>query len=535
MSANKQQFEDLSESVEHTEEIGTSRSLMDLFDKMTLKEWWGRVKHGLKEPKETGEYKWARGQLMRLSAPVAAVLVPLLLVLLLMLLGLVVPETRTTDVTIMEPETIEELEEIEEIEEIVEEIPEPEEVEVTDEAAVADNNITAPDAPFSPQPTELDTVAIVKSPVIFPGIIGSRNPGARGSLLGQNGGNGNTEAAVLRALRWLKKNQNQDGSWDKVKPAMTSLALLTFLAHGETPASEEFGYTVEAAIRWLVDHQEGDGGFQGRDGHDYTHPIAAYALSEAFAMTKVPMVKTAAEKALNRLIQGQHPSGGWDYNLKQTDRDDTSYMGWCAQALKAGYLAKMEVPGLDAAKNKSVDGFRKNYKAGNDYSGTFGYTGPGNTGLTSVGVLCLQLLGAAKGPEATGGLKALEHATFNWANEGVYNKNYFWYYTTQAKFHAGGATWNSWNKIFSPVLVNHQTVIPKNISGYVDHKGEPKDIGWWDMGQEISGHTDGDVMNTCLCALQLQVYYRYLPTFMTPKESELAKEFTGDPDEIEIF
>ena len=78
---------------------------------------------------------------------------------------------------------------------------------------------------------------------------------------------------------------------------MTGYALLTYLAHGETPASPEFGETVEKAIRFLVDSQEPSGRFRGRDGHDYTHPIATYALCEAYGLTKVPMLKEAAEKA----------------------------------------------------------------------------------------------------------------------------------------------------------------------------------------------------------------------------------------------
>ena len=63
------------------------------------------------------------------------------------------------------------------------------------------------------------------------------------------------ETAVLLALRWLKKNQESDGSWGKTKPAMTSLALLTYLAHAETPDSAEFGFTVEQAMRWLLENQ----------------------------------------------------------------------------------------------------------------------------------------------------------------------------------------------------------------------------------------------------------------------------------------
>jgi hypothetical protein len=45
-----------------------------------------------------------------------------------------------------------------------------------------------------------------------------------------------------------------------------------------------------------------------------------------------------------------------------------------------------------------------------------------------------------------------------------------------------------------------------------------QDIGWW---ENADVHTDRPVMDTCLAALQLMVYYRYLPTFQvidTPSE-----------------
>jgi hypothetical protein len=490
---------------------------MEIFEELSFREKVRKVLNGLKQPKDSGEYKWAKLQVLRLWAPASAVIVPVLAVIILMSLAVMRPATRVVEVQIIEPEVLDELEEFEEIEEEPLEPPEVE-MEIPDEAVVTDfdDPIPSPATDFSPKPADFDSVAIVKSPVILKGILGSRTPGARGSALARHGGSGATEGAVLRALRWLKKNQNSDGSWNKTKPAMTGLALLTFLAHGETPASEEFGYTVEAAIRWLVENQEDSGRFKGRDKHDYSHPIATYAICEAFALTKIPMVKYAAEKAAKVVVLGQNASGGWNYNCVPAGRDDTSYMGWCAQALKAAKLAGLDVEGLDAAMAKAIDGFRKNYSGKSGY-GTFGYTSPGNTGLTGVGVLCMQLLGASKSPEVQNGLLALAQTTFNWEGGGTYNKNYYWYYITQARFHAGGNNWDSWNKLFSPVLVRRQTIIPKAIR---NAKGKLVDIGFWAMDNKIAGHTDGVVMDTALCALQLQVYYRYLPTYRTPKDIE---------------
>ena len=507
-----------------------AHDIMELFEKIPFREKWRRIFEGLKMPHDCGQYKWARLEIKRLRGPVAGVIVPIIMLLLMTFIAsMAKPRERTVNVTVREIPEQEELEEPPEIEEEPLEPPDPTDTEMEDtfnehDVMMEDVEPTPP-SDFAPQPAKFDSVALVKSPVVMRGIYGSRSPGSRGRARGQYGGSGKTEGAVMRALRWLKKNQNSDGSWDKVKPAMTSLALLTFLAHGETPASEEFGMTVEYAITWLLEHQNNDGRFQGRDNHDYSQPIAAYALCEAFGLTRVPTVKEAAEKAIKVVIKGQNSSGGFNYNLKPggASRNDSSYMSWCCQALKAAYMAGIDADGLDQAMLKAVDGWKCNYGKSGGY-GVFGYTSSKSRhGLTGSAVLCLQLLGAGNTGMAREGLQSLDKATFNWHNPkaSVYNKMYYWYYITQAKFHAGGPDWKSWNKTFSPVLIKEQIIEKNAIQG---PNGKMKDIGHWAPSREISGHTDGEgrVMNTCLSALQLQVYYRYLPTFKKPEVVDMG-------------
>jgi hypothetical protein len=294
---------------------------------------------------------------------------------------------------------------------------------------------------------------------------------------------------------------------------MTGLGLLTFLAHGETPASQEFGVTVEKAIRWLVDNQNASGKFNGADDHDYSHPIAAYAVSEAYGMTKIPMLKGAAEKSIQVIVSGQHANGGWNYNCNGEARDDTSYMAWCAQAVKAAYMAELDVDGLEACMSKAIDGFKMNATPG----GGFGYTGPTTQymGLSGAGALGMQLMGASKASEVSAAMAWLgNNINCNWAAPYGERPIYYWYYITQAKFHTGGETWNSWNKQFSTELVKTQNIIKDGIMG-ID--GKMKDIGYWDAPlKKAPEQTYGPVYNTTLCTLMLEVYYRYLPTFKSP-------------------
>jgi hypothetical protein len=511
--------------------------LLNLFDELTFREKWKKVFAGLKLPKETGDYKFARLQMIRLASPVSAVVVPMLMVGLIAVFAAMKPAPdRTVPAELVEPQAPEKLDDI--VEPIVDPPVPPEPVvDFTPDPTLPPSEVASPPVEYSPRPVEVDAVAITRSPIVFRHIYGHRNPGAREGAMAQYDGLG-TEDTVLRALRWLKKNQRTDGSWANDKPSMTALALLAYLAHGDTPASPEFGYTIEKALNFLIEAQQADGHFRGADGHDYTQPIVAYALCEAYGLTKVPQILEAAEKAIKIVVAGQNAHGGFNYNLKgPTDtRNDISYIAWCVQALKAAKMAYVEVDGLDAAMQKAVAGVKQNY-SGQDGYGGFGYTSPGNTGLSGAGVLCLQFLGHANDRATTDSLAALEKAVFSWDKDRIdaTHKNqpiYYWYYLTQAKFQAGGAMWKAWNRQFKPTLMQNQAVVGRDASGYVDHEGQPQAIGSWmpPPGTSMHGGGNNPTFSTILCTLMLEVYYRYLPTFQQPEELKTQKIGTDNDD-----
>ena len=102
---------------------------------------------------------------------------------------------------------------------------------------------------------------------------------------------------------------------------------------------------------------------------------------------------------------------------------------------------------------------------------------------------------------------------------------------TQAFFQEGGSAFANWNKQFLPELIKRQVVEKEAI---MDLKGKMRDVGYWDSPSATEHHQDGGqsftctrwskgaevagtttmgrrVQDTCLCALQLMVYYRFLP------------------------
>jgi hypothetical protein len=542
------------------------QELMELYKGMPFWQMLKKVASGLRSPKDSGDYRYARLQITRLWAPFLAILLPALAVVVMAIFSVMEKkQDRAYEVKILDPEemTQEKLEEIKEL--LKEEVEQPDtEMEMAADTPMdtPSEDVVAPNAEeFSPQPAQMDSVIMTKSPVVMRGIYGARTGGARGSALGRYGGKhgGSAEKSVMLALRWLKRYQERDGRWQEssgngpvkyggASVAMTSLALLTYLAHGETPASPEFGPTVEKAIQWLIASQRPDGKFKNTGGEDkdYSQPIAAYALCETYALTKVPMVKVAAEKAIDIIIKGQNPGGLWNYNFGTSgegavhgkDRNDISFGGWCAQALKAASGAGLENPGLKEAIGKAVTGLKGNYRT--DMKG-FAYTqgDEANESSSSIGALCMQLLGMGKDPAVKDAMSVLDAATCDWKTPAVDNPIYTWYYLTQAKFHTGGSVWDSWNNKFAPQLTGNQTIIKNGIK---DLKGNNVDIGYWkpcnSRDKPTIGakgeHCQSYVYNTTLSALMLTVYYRYLPTYQAPKDLGEDIAIGGGNDDIDV-
>jgi len=469
---------------------------------------------GLRKPRGSREYKAAMIELQRLSAPLTAIVLPVVMISLMAMLG---GNTQQREYTVIE--IYEEMTPLPPLEKL----PEPEiqprlTIEDFNEFIAEAPNVDVPLSPentmAAPQPQMI--VFQNNSPLVIKNLnFGNlRSADGRDNAIGGRPGQGDrlTEEAVMRTLRWLKKTQAEDGSWPKNRIAMTGLAVLTFLAHSETPGnSEEFGPTVLRGIEFLLSQQKPDGRFMGVDSHDYSHPIATYALCEAYGMTQNPNIRAVAEKALAVIINGQHPTGGWTYQMNpdaEKDeanfgkyRDDTSYMGWCVQALKAAQLSNLKVPDLDKACKLAVRGFKNNAAPG----GGFGYTSPGTGGLTSVGTLSMQLLGASddRTTKLSADLMAPWKPSFADSANGIGNSlQYYYYYATQSKFHFGGPRWENWNKEMKAVYVAAQKIERNAIK---DAEGRDRDIGWWENGD---AHTDRPVMDTCLAALQLMVYYR---------------------------
>jgi len=469
------------------------------------------------------------------------------------------PEVREVQVTVMEIDT-------KELEKLPEPPPPPEEplqnvdqqidverpttnsvstdVNVTVESSVATGQIGGDviDGPSVQLPNVL-MVAPSSSSLIMPGLMAGRGTAGRRNAIGKYNRGGASSSSIERSttkgLNWLRDHQNSDGSWGETPdriPALTALATLAFLAHGETPSSQEYGTCVLKAIRKLIEfaNNADANGLIKNGGRGYGHAMVAYALSEAFALTKIPMIEEAMNKTITRVVTGQNSLGGYDYNYNRDPekesggkpRTDLSIGGWNYQALKAAFAAGCTVKGLETAIESGIRCLQtvSYHPASGGFSYTAGASPSGRPAMPPVGTLCLQLFGQGKSKEALSGLKWIEttnngqHMKCDWqANTKgmeVFHL-YQWYYQTQAIFqgYSGtGASWDAWNKEFQKALMKEQES-DGHWSSPNEKYGDKKGV------EGTEGHLKGKspldlyIYSTTLCTLMLEVYYRYLPTF----------------------
>ena len=116
----------------------------------------------------------------------------------------------------------------------------------------------------------------------------------------------------------------------------------------------------------------------------YQHGILTFALGEYFAMTKDKQCADLLKQAVNYIIEGQGPAGGWAYGFSKQE-NDLSVSGWQIQALMAAKLSRLDIPHLYAALDKAMV-YLKSVKGPR---GGYGYRSVEDRySLSGVGVLC---------------------------------------------------------------------------------------------------------------------------------------------------
>jgi hypothetical protein len=347
---------------------------------------------------------------------------------------------------------------------------------------------------------------------------------------------------------FLSGAQRPDGSWSldhlgnaaeladqrpptiRADAAATGLALLAFLGAGYDHFDDQYQEVVRRGLEYLIRQQGPDGDvFPNEDQvaaevtRFYSHGIAALALSEAFGMTGDQNLREPAQRALNYIMQTQHPErGGWRYTPGVNA--DLSVSGWQLMALRSGDLAGLSVSRdtydrvrrmLDECRDPAGGRvlFRYNPWAAIDDPRTRHGRDPG-TVMTSVGLLMEFYLGKNRDDEIM--QLGADHLLLNLPTLGYSRQvaptsttsnplrdTYYWYYATQVMFHMGGEYWRAWNEQLHPLLVDSQVLDGPLTGSWDPHSPVP------DKWAAFAGRLYVTAMNL----LSLEVYYRHLPLY----------------------
>ncbi|MDB4755739.1 terpene cyclase/mutase family protein [Mariniblastus sp.] len=357
----------------------------------------------------------------------------------------------------------------------------------------------------------------------IPKIYQNRFSTDRNQIVKQQGGSLETEEAVRNALRWLGREQEDDGSWNPRRynagqetnvyghnrggagyyadSGITGLVILAFLGAGHTHLEGEYQQTVQKGLEYLIRTQHEDGNLSGNAGlfaRNYCHAMAMLAITEAYSITGDYRIKPFMEKAQQFIVSGQNKTtGGWRY--RPGDDGDMSQFGWQVLALKSAAQAGVAIPGKTEILMKR---FVRSYIKGS-YGGLSAYRPaekPSRT-MTAESILCQRLLNLEVSPDAS--REAFQFVLEERPDESKIENLYYWYYATLALHHEKNifefqeANWRSWNESLTQKLLGMQVKTGKATGSY------PANSLWSSYG--------GRFYSTAMSTLSLEVYYRYQP------------------------
>jgi len=301
-----------------------------------------------------------------------------------------------------------------------------------------------------------------------------------------------TKKATAKALEWLARQQNSDGSWNSAQyehnTAMTAFAMLAFMSQGHLPGQGYYGPEVARACRFLLASGRPDGYLVGaRGGNMYCHGMATLALAELWGMTGDEDVKPVLKKAVNLIIGCQSKEGGWRYNPDPTEAD-ISVTIMQVMALRSAKNGGMHVP--DDTLAKAIDYIEFCY---DPRTGGFQYqpkSAEVGFARTAAGACVLQLTGKY---DAKAIPKAIEYL------ESHFDDPIYWfygqYYACHALHQVGGEKWEKYYKRVRSTLLAKQA----------------SDGSW--ATTDLDQNSAGTVYQTAIAVLVLSVPAHYLPIF----------------------
>lgn len=399
-----------------------------------------------------------------------------------------------------------------------------------------------------------------------PGALGMRGRNGREQGIAMHNGSAASESAVDAGLRWLANHvhvgtrrdegqiwwrphmfdldakhvignvarcscgENVSGARNQVSSDATTvgvsgLAVLAFLATGNSPIEGDYADIVAGVMRYFMARQLAD----GRYGSDsmYNHAIATMAMAEAISLMQgdtrakeiVDALRASLERAVQYLVTAQREHGGWDYEVGTRERNDMSITTWCVMALLDASMAGAPAPRSTFLRvihllKRMTPASGMTWYGDTNPLGDF-RSGPG---IVSGSIFCRYLLGCPADDETLQMQLAYLARNPPRASVSSRDNNYYtWYIGTLASFFAGGKQWDAWNATLRPMAIDAATADNSHARGSwsaVSH--------WSDRG--------GRVYATAINVLTLTTYYRYVPAYVFADSRKQFEEYWKSDD-----
>jgi len=491
-------------------------------------------------PADDAPHRSVAGSILR-TAPAWAVSM-LLHIVVLLSMALIVQdppkEEKPRVIVSSAPEVVEEFEEFEEetpldqpqTTEVSNEVILPDAAVVTDVQVVseaADIDAAAVSVEFTDFSTETaassDLLASVGAIGGQAGGLGGRtDPNMRTKLVQTGGGSAQSEAAVEAAIKWIINHQMPDGSWSF---DFTKCPSCNGNCSHPGKLQDRGGATAMALLPMLgrgYTHKEGPYKKQFEAGIGFLAAMAVNGQGKAYEKGGNLYAQGLAGIALSETYAMTQ-----DKRLQGPAQLALNYIMAAQDPVGGGWRYTPKQPGdtsavgwqLMALKSgnmaylqvspltiKKAVEFLNRVQA--DDGAMYGYTDPGNgLGTSAVGLLCRMYLGWKKDNPA------LQRGVMRLAKSGPNTDLYFNYYATQILHHMEGDVWVAWNTKMRDMLVKSQQT-----------KGHA--AGSW-FEQFDKGHgpeSGGRLYTTSMATMILEVYYRHLPIYGQQSVDEEFKE-----------
>lgn len=313
-----------------------------------------------------------------------------------------------------------------------------------------------------------------------------------------------TADAIERGIKYLVSQQRRDGSfreggqYGNYPAAMSALAGMAFLGHGDTPSRGRYAEKVARTVKWLTDpRQAGRNGLitggQGEEsrsmyGHGFASMFLACCLGEELEPELEQRIRRVLKGAIELTGRAQSGRGGWLYT-PDSGGDEGSVTVTQVQALRACRNAGMSVP-LDVVK-KAV----KYIEASAQPDGGIAYQAGGSgsqPALTAAAVAVLYNAGQYDSPIARRCLDFCRQRIDVRGGGGGFGH---WFYThlylSQAYWQVGGRDWDT----YFPQVRDHLIAT------------QAPDGSW-------SGDGVGNVYGTAIAITILTLPYEHVPLYM---------------------